>query len=182
MATRKRPHAEVRESDEEASFTEDEDESEEESEGVPADLSDGDDDDDDASRKKPTLSKRLERIRSSYPDDCERSLDWALERVAEAERRVASATDPTLQQPATLLCTLHHYQLVGLRWLAALCTRLAPSTRVPSCRRARCAHVAAFEISSRQMSAASRGSSPTRWASARRRSPSPSSPCCTLAA
>ena len=28
--------------------------------------------------------------------------------------------DSTLAQPSTLLCTLHDYQLVGLRWLAAL--------------------------------------------------------------
>ena len=91
------------ESDAEASFS---DGDSDDSDGAPPDLSDGDDDDHAGSgRKKPTVAERLKRIKTSHPSDRSRSLNWVLERVAEAETEINAATDATLAQPAALCCT-----------------------------------------------------------------------------
>ena len=69
-----------------------------------------------------TVSQRLKRIKTLYPTDCERSLDWTLQRVSEAEARLRTAQQELVgfTQPRDLLCTLHDYQLDGVRWCCAL--------------------------------------------------------------
>ena len=59
-------------------------------------------------------------LADAHPDDRDRTLEQTLDQVKDVERRIAAVADSTLAQPSTLLCTLHDYQLVGLRWLAAL--------------------------------------------------------------
>jgi SNF2 family DNA or RNA helicase len=114
-----------RDDESEASFTDndDDDDDDDDVDDAPANLSDDEDDDDGGgggSSRKLSVSERLKRIKSAFPVDSSRTLEWVLSRVGDIERRVTTATSATLQQPASLLCTLHGYQLDGLRWLAAL--------------------------------------------------------------
>ena len=70
--------------------------------------------------RRPSVSDRLKRVKTTYVVDRERSLEWMLQQVGNAEACIAAATDPDQPQPASLLCSLHGYQLAGLRWLTAL--------------------------------------------------------------
>ena len=122
----KRPRDEDDEADEEeeeASFDDDDsddDDSDEGRGGVGDD--DDDDDDDDSGGRKPSVNARLRRIKTTYPADRERTLEWALARAGEAEEALGKEQYALadLEQPASLTCTLKGYQLDGLRWLAAL--------------------------------------------------------------
>ena len=106
-------------SDEEAAFTDDSDDDDSAPE---PELSDGPDDDEVAAgnKRKPSVAERLKRIKTAHPDDRDRTLEQTLDQVKDVERRIGAVADSTLAQPSTLLCTLHDYQLVGLRWLAAV--------------------------------------------------------------
>ncbi|KOO23699.1 snf2 super family [Chrysochromulina tobinii] len=61
-------------------------------------------------------------MKTTYPADRERTLEWALTRAGEAEEALGKEQYALadLEQPASLTCTLKGYQLDGLRWLAAL--------------------------------------------------------------
>ena len=104
-------------SDSEASFTDDDD-VDVDDEPAP-DLSDGDEAEDNPSRRR-SVAERLKRLQTSYPHDRDRTREWLLERVGDAEARIAAATTASLSQPRSLKCSLHSYQLDGFRWLVAL--------------------------------------------------------------
>ena len=123
MPTNKRPRTSRDDGSEaEASFSdgsEDESDSEEE-EVVVEEEGAGSDGDDDGGGRRKTVSQRLKRVKSVYRADAKRSLEWVLERVGEAEARLETQRVSTPQPPELSGCTLHEYQLHGLRWLAAL--------------------------------------------------------------
>ena len=61
--------------------------------------------------------------KSSFPVDHSRTAEWTADQIADLEARLeaARAAAPALQQPPSITgCTMHGYQLDGLRWLVAL--------------------------------------------------------------
>ena len=107
----------------EASFSDDGSDSESSSSDEERGPSGGSDEEADGSRqgaRRPPVGERLKRIKTIYPTDSERTLEWMLQQVGDSDARIAAATTADLQQPSSLLCSLHDYQLVGLRWLLAL--------------------------------------------------------------
>jgi SNF2 family DNA or RNA helicase len=122
---------EADEEEEEASFGDDDSDDDDSDEGGGGggggggddhDDHDDDDDDDDFGGRKPSVNARLRRMKTTYPADRERTLEWALTRAGEAEEALGKEQYALadLEQPASLTCTLKGYQLDGLRWLAAL--------------------------------------------------------------
>ena len=117
--------AEEEEEEEEASFGDDDSDDDDSDDGGGGDGDgdgDDDDDDDDFGGRKPSVNARLRRMKTTYPADRERTLEWALTRAGEAEEALGKEQSALadLEQPASLTCTLKGYQLDGLRWLAAL--------------------------------------------------------------
>ena len=112
----------------EASFSDDDDDDESDeaaaAEYAQSDSSGTDDDADDPHKKRALpVSERLKKVKSAYRVDAERTMAWLVEAVQAVEQRVEAATAGPLAglvQPASMRCTLHGYQLEGLRWLCAL--------------------------------------------------------------
>ena len=74
------------------------------------------------SQTRVPVRERLRRVRSEFPVDRDRSLEWVLDRLGQTESLLENEINSLqgLGQPTSLLCTLHDYQLAGLRWLVAL--------------------------------------------------------------
>jgi SNF2 family DNA or RNA helicase len=113
------PKRERDSSSESFSGSDDDDDDDEGSANV---VSSDEDEDDVRGGARQTVTNRLKKVKTAFPIDQRRSLDWALERVGEAEALLEAAqlACGSLAQPAALLCTLHDYQLEGMRWAIAL--------------------------------------------------------------
>ena len=112
-------------SESDASFTSGDEDEDSEEQPCPSGGSDDDDAADDGANpsKKPSIAARLKRVKSAFPVvDGRRSLEWTQQQVGAMERRLRSEVDGLgdLSQPRALKCTLHAFQLIGVRWLAAL--------------------------------------------------------------
>ena len=106
----------------EASFTSgDEGSSGTDDDDVPPCDDDSDSDGQEGRARKP-VKTRLARIKSSYSVDAQRTLAWLEERVGAAGAALDDelAHLASMSQPAALQCTMHGYQLDGMRWLVAL--------------------------------------------------------------
>ena len=77
--------------------------------------SDGDSDDGGGGRRI-TVNQRLNKVKTTFPVDRDRSLVWALGQVGDADRRLQAAMRKlqALEQPSSLRCVLHDYQVDGL--------------------------------------------------------------------
>ena len=97
--------------------------SEDDDESVPGAGSGTEEDegDEDGQPSRPrSVQQRLPKT-SAYRVDATRTREWLLERVSEAKSKMDALTDlHSLAQPASLDCTMHPYQLRGMRWALAL--------------------------------------------------------------
>ena len=107
-------------SDSEKSFSEGET-SEDDAESVVGSGTEEDEDDQDERPARPrSVQQRLAQT-SAYRVDVTRTREWLLKRVDEARSKVDALADlQSLPQPASLNCTMHPYQLRGMRWALAL--------------------------------------------------------------